>query len=158
MTQKDCVYERVCEIARQYNIPIDTELGEKIRKDSVLKTNIRVLVQLDFEKDRVKMKDEFRAKWVSDSAVLSRYVQGLVMNWLRKDRRISPPYVPANAGRPLSKDRGDIIYSPTAQEHSLTEFRRKNAEEYGMTDAKKCECGAIHTSNVSHHSSWCPLS
>ena len=166
MTQKECVYERVCEVARQFNMPVDTELGEKIRQNRLLMRTLRYMVEEDFEQDRVK----YLVK-VDD---WSNYVKGLVNNWLVKDRRIAPPYEAVSRGRPLSTDQGDILYIPKTLsiDMSLIPESLKHLVKEDLTVTKMledyrgmptytevvCECGAKHTSNPSYHLSWCPLS
>ena len=151
MTQKECVYERVCEIAKHYGIPIDTELGSKIRQDVKLKATIACLVQVDFEKNRVHMSDKFMDRIMVEPRELGRYVKGLVNNWLVKDNRLAPPYV-YQGGRPLSTVQGEVL-CPEARAVEASDMMGYPT----MTEVKVCECGAKHTSSPLHHMVWCPM-
>jgi len=83
-------------------------------------------------------------------SALRSYCVGLMNNWMRKDIRLNgnTPYRPAGL-RP-SNGR-DILYSPDSP-------RPESVPRSVVTKELTCECGAIHTSNPTFHSSWCLLS
>lgn len=145
MTQKECVYERVCEVAKHFGIPIDTELGKKIRQDSKLLTTIECLVIDDFDHNRVHMNVPM------DKHRTAQYVPGLIKNWLVKDNRLAPTYVYTGGSH---KTTIDIDLIPEPLRHLVEGYV---APKQVMRADVECECGAKHTSRPTYHTSWCPL-
>lgn len=127
-SQKEAVYEAV----------IDATNLQGYNQQAI---NYRNLVDNDpsLKKDiyrRVKdMFDAGETGFKSANAItnnpksLDPYIRGLVNNWLRKDVRLN----------------GGQLYTAKPQQ-----------EVQEVQQVQACECGAVHTSNPTFHSDWCP--
>lgn len=148
MTQKEAVYKATVEAFEHHTNAkwVDgVKALEALTSDYLRKVKDMTYDTLKdwFQHDEITCSSDFTNR-IKDEEYLRKYIVGLTSNWWRKDRRYTgQDYIPA-------RDR-----DPNGRPDATLPTRVEEPAQPKACIVKACDCGAAHTSNPNHHSSWC---
>jgi hypothetical protein len=98
VNQKQAVTNAVLSVFPDYQLGGEVTLQEILTSDA--KSQIKTIICEGFMSGKIEMSDEGKAKYFSNPTELSKYVVGLVNNWVRKNPEFNSGngYVTKNPG------------------------------------------------------------